>query len=96
MARACPNGHLIDPEQASGFCPTCRALLVPAEVAAARAAGEVPARDPGRVSPKALGIGLGLLAIGIGVLSAYLLVNPPVPLASPSPSPSGAVIVRLA
>ena len=56
----------------------------------------MPDRDPGRVSPKAMAIGLGLLAVAIGLLSGFLLVNPPVPAASPSPSPSGATLVRLA
>ncbi len=99
MARACPNGHPIDPDATSRSCPTCGALLVPAEAAAAHVAhvgGAMPDRDPGRVSPKAMAIGLGLLAVAIGLLSGFLLVNPPVPAASPSPSPSGATLVRLA
>jgi hypothetical protein len=110
MPRACPNGHSIDPDSMSRSCPACGSLLVPPEAAAAavaRAAGELPPRDPGRVSPKAMGIGLGLLAVGIGLLAAWITLNPPVPAASPTPgplapsaapsaSPSGETSVRLA
>lgn len=97
MSRACPNGHPIDPEAASTFCPTCSALLVPGEAAAAhvaRAKGEATARDPGRISPRAMAIGLALVAVTVGVVAGILALNAPRPAASPSPA--GAAIARVA
>jgi hypothetical protein len=105
MSRACPNGHPIAPESAAKSCPVCGSLLVPPEAAAAavaRASGQLPPRDPGRVSPRAMGIGLGLLAVAIGIVAAWLTIHPVVPSASPTPgapapstTPSGITIVRL-
>jgi hypothetical protein len=97
MSRACPNGHPIPADPASRFCPTCGALLVPAEAAAAhvaRAAGEASTRDPGRISPRAMAIGLALVAVTVGVVAGILALNAPRPAASPAPS--GAAIVRVA
>jgi len=105
MSRACPNGHPIAPDSTAKSCPVCGSLLVPPEAAAAavaRAAGQLPPRDPGRVSPRAMGIGLGLLAVIIGIVAGWLAIHPVVPSASPTPAPvapsnapSGITVIRL-
>jgi hypothetical protein len=86
MTRACPNGHPID-DAGARLCPTCGSFLVPEEAAAAaraRADGEqVPVRDPGRISPRALGILLALAAIAVGIIAAIVMLNASGPIGGP-------------
>lgn len=87
MSRACPNGHPVDDDDAR-LCPACGSLLVPAEAAAAaqaRADGdEVPRRDPGRISPQALGILLAIAAILVGIVAAIIMLNASGPIGGPA------------
>jgi hypothetical protein len=87
MSRACPNGHPIDDDGAR-LCPACGSLLVPPEAAAAagsRAGGEeAPRRDPGRISPQALGILLAIAAIVVGIVAAIIMLNASGPIGGPA------------
>lgn len=87
MSRACPNGHPIDDDGAR-LCPACGSFLVPPEAAAAaraRAGGdEVPVRDPGRISPQALGILLAIAAIVVGIVAAIIMLNASGPIGGPA------------
>jgi hypothetical protein len=70
------------------LCPTCGSLLVPEEAAAAalaRTGGEeAPRRDPGRISPQALGILLAIAAIAVGIIAAIIMLNASGPIGGPA------------
>lgn len=86
MPRACPEGHPIDDE--ARLCPVCGSLLVPpeaAQAAVARARGETPpVRDPGRISPRMMGIGLLIAAILVGIVAAIIMLNSTTPIGGPA------------
>jgi hypothetical protein len=87
MSRACPNGHPVEDDGAR-LCPACGSLLVPAEAAAAAQArgggDEIPRRDPGRISPQALGILLAIAAIVVGIVAAIIMLNATGPIGGPA------------
>jgi hypothetical protein len=87
MSRACPSGHPVDDDGAR-LCPTCGSLLVPEEAAAAAraraGADDGPRRDPGRISPQALGILLAIAAIAVGIIAAIIMLNASGPIGGPA------------
>ncbi len=87
MPRACPNGHPVDDDRAR-LCPVCGSMLVPqeaADAAAARARGEPPpVRDPGRISPRMMGLGLLVVAIVVGIIAAIIMLNSTTPIGGPA------------